>query len=208
MNRFAEWRGAPNLGAMLISRQGFATTFVDQDMPYLPTRFANPFRSAMAARHMPPITSFGVSLMQSEVDASMFRRVPDANYPPATPEQTPLFHVGNPGNRDVNRHAAFAYEGIQRLDNLVTHRSNVYAMWVTVGYFEVEKNPLGVNPALNGVDSGHPDGYRLLRELGSDTGEIKRHRAFYIIDRSIPVGYQAGQNHNVDDAILLQRIIE
>ncbi|MCA9174741.1 MAG: hypothetical protein KDB14_09685 [Planctomycetales bacterium] len=208
MNRFAEWRGAPNLGAMLISRQGFATTFVDQDMPYLPTRFANPFRSAMAARHMPPITSFGVSLMQSEVDASMFRRVPDASYPPATPEQTPLFHVGNPGNRDVNRHAAFAYEGIQRLDNLVTHRSNVYAMWVTVGYFEVEKNPLGVNPALNGVDSGHPDGYRLLRELGSDTGEIKRHRAFYIIDRSIPVGYQAGQNHNVDDAILLQRIIE
>ena len=45
-------------------------------------------------------------------------------------------------------------------------------------------------------------------ELGSDTGEIERHRAFYIIDRSIPVGFERGFNHNVDRAILLKRFIE
>ena len=127
---------------------------------------------------------------------------------PTTPDE-PLFHVRQPGNnnRNVDRHAAFAYEGIQRLDNLTTHRSNVFAVWITTGYFEVTKNP----PSLineNGVDSGHLDGYQIGKELGSDTGEIKRHRAFYIIDRSIPVGFEIGKNHNVDDTILLRRIIE
>jgi hypothetical protein len=44
--------------------------------------------------------------------------------------------------------------------------------------------------------------------LGSDTGEIRRHRAFYIYDRSIPVAFERGQNHNVHRGLLLQRIIE
>ena len=56
--------------------------------------------------------------------------------------------------------------------------------------------------------AAHADGYQLGAELGSDTGEIVRHRAFYIIDRSIPVGYERGQNHNVNRAILLKRFIE
>ena len=45
-------------------------------------------------------------------------------------------------------------------------------------------------------------------ELGSDTGDIQRHRAFFIFDRSIPVGFQRGEDHNIQDAILLQRFIE
>jgi len=53
-----------------------------------------------------------------------------------------------------------------------------------------------------------PEGYQLGPELGSDTGEVKRHRAFYVFDRSIPVGFERGRNNNVEDAILLQRFIE
>jgi hypothetical protein len=49
---------------------------------------------------------------------------------------------------------------------------------------------------------------RVAQELGSDTGEVRRHRAFYIIDRTIPVAYEPGQNHNVDRCILLRRFIE
>ena len=41
-----------------------------------------------------------------------------------------------------------------------------------------------------------------------DTGEIERHRAFYIIDRTLPVGFQRGQDLNVEKAILLKRYIE
>ncbi len=44
--------------------------------------------------------------------------------------------------------------------------------------------------------------------MGSDTGDIQRHRSFYIYDRSIPVGFERGENHNVDRGILVQRYIE
>ena len=92
---------------------------------------------------------------------------------------------------------------MSRLGNLVTTRSNVYAVWITVGYFQVTPNKgTGV------VDAAHPDGYQLQAELGSDTGEIERHRAFYIFDRTIPVGFVRGQDLNVEKALLLRRYIE
>ena len=60
----------------------------------------------------------------------------------------------------------------------------------------------------HGIDANHPDGYQLGPELGSDTGEIERHRAFYIFDRTIPVGFVRGQDLNVEKALLLRRYIE
>ena len=54
----------------------------------------------------------------------------------------------------------------------------------------------------------YPDGYSLAASWASDTGEIQRHRAFYIIDRTIPVGFQRGQDMNVEKAILINRFIE
>ncbi len=106
------------------------------------------------------------------------------------------------------------FRALQRLSNLVTTRSNVFAVWLTIGYFEVLPWPQpGINQPPNGgwtaADyAAHADGYQLGSELGSDTGEVVRHRAFYIFDRSIPVGYERGQNHNVNRAILLRRYIE
>jgi hypothetical protein len=70
---------------------------------------------------------------------------------------------------------------------------------MTVGYFELEPVP---------VSAVHPDGWALGEEMGMDSGNIKRHRAFYIIDRSIPVGYQPGRDHNVENVIQLRRFIE
>ena len=109
---------------------------------------------------------------------------------------------------NANRNAAFRYRDLERLANLTTTRSNVYAIWITVGYFEVFPNgPKSYNPN-GGVDVAHPDGYELGPELGSDTGEIERHRGFYVLDRSIPVGFERGFNHNVERAIVLKRFIE
>jgi hypothetical protein len=66
-----------------------------------------------------------------------------------------------------------------RLGNTATVRSNVFGVWVT------------------------------LREAtAGDPSTAKLHRAFYIIDRSIPVGYEPGKDHNVRDTIRLRRIIE
>ena len=103
----------------------------------------------------------------------------------------PLFSGrSNVAYKNPVRNSYFHYEGIQRLGNLVTTRSNVYAIWITVGYFQLD--PTGA-PGL---------------ELGLDTNEIRRHRAFYMVDRSIPVAFEPGQNHNVDRAVLIHRFIE
>ncbi len=84
----------------------------------------------------------------------------------------------------------------QRLGNLATTRSSVFAIWITVGYFEVDENGDLMDVASGGV------------EIGADTGGATRNRGFFIFDRSIPVAYEPGKNHNIERAILVQSIIE
>jgi hypothetical protein len=121
------------------------------------------------------------------------------------------------------------YQPMTRLGNLVTEHSNVYAVWITVGYFEVEKAPdwnsdenkvqerMGGDGAANSpatvaaqalYNRVYPDGYMLGKELGSDTGDIKRPRGFYIIDRTEPVGFRPGEDLNVEKMIRLRRRIQ
>jgi hypothetical protein len=66
-----------------------------------------------------------------------------------------------------------------RLANTTTTRSNVYGVWITV-----------------------------RESVANDPDSIRLHRAFYVFDRSIPVGFEPGQDHNVWDAVLLRRIIQ
>jgi hypothetical protein len=66
-----------------------------------------------------------------------------------------------------------------RLANTATTRSNVYGVWITV-----------------------------RESVANDPDSIKLHRAFYIFDRSLPVAFEPGQDHNVWDAVLLRRIIQ
>jgi len=171
-----------------------------------PTFFAKPFRSYAGADYAP------LSRLRTtrEVECTLLRS--DAATVNSTAND-PLFAFDNQSAQglvapynDPARNPWFYFQGLQRLGNLVTTRSNVYAVWITVGYFEVEPNPF-TNPP-GGADEAHPDGFALGRELGIDTGEVRRHRAFYIFDRSIPVGFWRGQDTNVEKAILLRRFIE
>ncbi|MCC9609301.1 hypothetical protein LOC68_05905 [Blastopirellula sp. JC732] len=189
-----------------------------------PSWFANPFRSAGASDMMPPIEplnatpTYNNALRVSEVDATVLRSkkllVDSAGTTHTIGTNTgdqPLFGFTTPNPasaaagslstryNDATISPANRYQGIRRLDNLTTNQSNVYAVWITLGYFEVEPTP--ISPV-------HPDGWRLGQELGSDIGEVERHRSFYLIDRSIPVGYEPGEDHNVEDAILLKRRID
>ena len=79
---------------------------------------------------------------------------------------------------------------------------------VTIGYFEIEPNVNLSTGEVFAVDAAHPDGYRFGIEMGSDVGQVTRHRAFYVVDRSIPVAFEPGKNHNVEKAILLRRHLE
>lgn len=130
---------------------------------------------------------------------------------------------------DGTRNPGMHYMPLTRLDNLTTNRSGVFGVWVTVGYFEVSKAPRWdgtsqeavntqqkfSNQAGGDLDAAralynrvYPQGYQLGKELGSETGDIDRQRAFYIIDRTRPVAFKPGEDVNVEDAILLRRRIE
>jgi hypothetical protein len=79
---------------------------------------------------------------------------------------------------------------VSRLSNLTTGRSNVFAVYITLGFFEYD-----------------PTTGDLGQEAGADRGETKRYKAFYVIDRSKPVGFQVGQDHNVEKTILIRRYL-
>ncbi|MFW6170542.1 MAG: hypothetical protein ACODAD_08630, partial [Planctomycetota bacterium] len=197
------------------SRRGYASnTDVFELNSKYPTLFAAPFRSADSAdlmpRNVPSSTEPGLPAMRKDlpVQATLLREdlINDRSEPLFTPDGTVNSAVLEP-HRNQNRHSRFRYHSAARLSNLVGNNSNVFAVWITLGYFEVERNPES-DTAPDGVDQAHPDGFRLGQELGTYSGDIKRHRAFYIIDRSIPVAFEPGQNNNVDHAILLRRFIE
>jgi hypothetical protein len=146
-----------------------------------PTEIANPFRSSLGADLQFEL----VGLDKPAVEATLLRSDPDN-------ADVPLFEYDSRQvHDDTGRNPYFRYQFLRRLANVVTNHSNVFAVWITVGYFEVD-----------------PQTGQLGQELNSDTGDVKRHRSFYIIDRSIPVAFEPGENHNVDRAVLLRRFIE
>lgn len=172
------------------SRQGIGAGNLND----YPTMFANPFRAGISGDIMPNVQN----MRRRGVEATLLRG--DGT---AINTAQPLLVASSTARHDrTDRNPYFRYRAMNRLSNLLTTHSNVFAVWVTVGFFEVEPN------TPTGVDSTHPDGYRLGQELGIDTGEIQRHRGFYIIDRSIPVAFEPGTNHNVDRAIVVRRFIE
>ena len=94
---------------------------------------------------------------------------------------------------DPERNPFFRYQEIMRLSNLTTSRSNVFAVWTTVGLFAIEDHPTRTDEKALGA------------EYGLETGKNQRFKSFLIIDRSIPVGYRPGVPLNSADAILFDQ---
>ncbi len=130
---------------------------------------------------------------------------------------------------DTERNPTQRYLPIQRMANLATTRSNVYAVWITVGFFEVKQakndprvfgrymndtNGDGIGdvfqtPALQELFFRvYPDGWTLGEEIGRATGQDVRHRGFYVIDRSRPVAFKPGEDANVSETVLVRRRIQ
>ena len=183
----------------------------------IPSLFGNPLRGSDGGSLVPitarsalllasrPVTSglAGLNMERPGVEVSALRSdrmyadvtPPDLDPPVSTTTHnvwSPLFAESSASEfRQTDKNASFRFRQYSRLPNLVTTRSNVYAVWVTIGYFEVD-----------------PTTGQLGQEVGADGGKIERHRSFYILDRSIPVAFEPGKDHNIERAILLRRYIE
>ena len=171
--------------------------------PSGPTNFENPFRPAEAANLLP-----GQSGAIQPSACTLMRPATMGASP-----QVPLFDYSTGTDVDNPQRSAAFRNGIRtRLGNMVTNRSSVFACWITVGYFEVDENdqlidtsgaPISPDPTVPATPAAGT-----VAEIGADTGEQVRNRAFFIFDRSIPVAFEPGKNHNVEDAILIKSIIE
>ena len=170
---------APTWNSIVRHRRGFASNAtVGPVTP--PTEYTNPFRSASGARLqreliIEAIRGMGSGASQAnelgDVDATLLRR----EHLGGSRDDILLGNLSTLQYNNTRKNPYFRYENMQRLANLLTTRSNVFAVWVTVGYFEVNYEP----DALTGQVQP-----KLGQELNGDTGDVKpspcvlRHRSF------------------------------
>lgn len=212
--------------------------YVNLFNPQYPAYRHNPFRSFSSplnvadpvSRVLPRMTNPSAQAMYY-VDASLLRTLDwwiGGTAVGAPPDiRAPLFEVndrysaGRAGSmsnnnyefQNANRSPYFRYQPLIKTGNTFTTRSNVYGVWITSGYFEVEPIQTTDPNQRNYRDKkvapySNPDGFRLVRELGLEEGTSTRHRAFMVIDRSLPVAFQRGENYNVDASLIIQSISE
>jgi hypothetical protein len=84
------------------------------------------------------------------------------------------------GGTDNRQHPYYRSEMLQKVMNLTTVRTHQYAVWITIGFFEVKRQgDLGM------AFSGSPTlAYDILGpEVGASTGQTTRFRSFFIVDR-------------------------
>ena len=146
--------------------------------------YGNPYRASYAANLVPVQTL----IPDGAADTGLFRRKAGAGQIGNRP---PLFEMSAADGIDSAKRSAYIRNDMrQRMGNLVTMRSSVFSIWITVGFFEVNSD--GTFGA----------------EMGLEEGQTRRHRGFFIFDRSIPVAFEPGKNHNVEKAIRVSSFIE
>ncbi len=118
-------------------------------------------------------------------------------------QQQQAYFLGARGS-DRREHPAFRYEWLEKVLNLGTVRSHQYAVWITVGLFEVVKEG---NAQLAGVSPASvPD--QLGPEVGHSTGKVVRYRMFCVIDRARATGYDPANPPEFRQFVVHQKRIE
>lgn len=127
---------------------------------------------------------------------------------PLLTDTRPVTPPGGSGAATLVGYSKFENQPLEKISNIVTTRSNVYAVWVTVGFFEVlNEDPNRLNgPAPNdfGVTNAPPE---LGEEINAATGQNVRHRAFFIIDRSKAHGYNGPTRNSAELQDILSQVM-
>jgi large repetitive protein len=113
-------------------------------------------------------------------------------------------YLGSGPTPDRRQCPYFRTEWLQSIMNLTTVRSHQFAVWITIGFFEVTR-------------AGRPELARsqpslacdlLGTELTSTQGRHVRHRAFFVLDRSRASGFNSSGTNSIHDVIVYQKFIQ
>jgi hypothetical protein len=125
---------------------------------------------------------------------------------PYAPNSAINFALGADGTNDRRQHPYFRTEWLQKVMNLTTVRTHQFAVWITVGFFEVTRqgDPLMVND---------PNFYSLAydqlgMELNVQSGRNIRYRSFFILDRTKATGFNPGAPGDFRNVVIYRQTIE
>ena len=106
---------------------------------------------------------------------------------------------------DQKQHPYFRTEMLQKAMNLTTVRTHQYAVWITIGFFEVTRQG-----DLLMIQSGNPIlAFDLLGpELGASTGQTTRYRGFFLVDRLKLYGFDDTTPGSFRPAVVYRQTIE
>ena len=110
---------------------------------------------------------------------------------------------------DTKQHPYFRTEMLQKAMNLTTVRTHQYAVWITIGFFEVKRqgDPLMAN--ANPGTSLATLGFDILGpEIGASTGKTTRYRGFFLVDRLQLTGYDPNVIGSFRPAVVYRQTIE
>ena len=88
--------------------------------------------------------------------------------------------------------------------NLTTTRTHQYAVWITIGFFEIKRQgDLGmfrINPQL-AFDIMGP-------EIGAANGKTTRYRGFFLVDRLQLTGFNPASTSSFRAAVIYRKRIQ
>jgi hypothetical protein len=106
---------------------------------------------------------------------------------------------------DAKQHPYWRSEQLQRFMNLTTVRTHQYAVWITVGFFEVKRQgDIGM------LTSGNPQlAFDILgAEIGAVTGQMTRFRGFFLVDRLKLPGFDPRNTGSFRSAVVYRKVIQ
>ena len=106
---------------------------------------------------------------------------------------------------DNSQHPYWRSEMMQKVMNLTTVRTHQYAVWITIGFFEVKRegdlgNLIQGNPIL-AFDLMGP-------EVGAASGATTRYRGFFLVDRTKLYGFDDTTPGSFRPAVIYRQMIE
>ncbi|WP_165249167.1 hypothetical protein [Paludisphaera soli] len=152
---------------------------------------------------LPPIVTVtsGPTVNLNDGATSVF--IPQANTPTGYPEIS-LGRGG--GGVNQTQHPYFRGELMQRVMNLTTVRTHQFAVWITVGFFEVKREG---DIAMVGDPTYPQAAFDILGpEIGASTAENTRYRSFFVVDRLKLTGFDPESMGAYQAAVLYRRTIE
>jgi hypothetical protein len=112
-------------------------------------------------------------------------------------------------NTDDRQHPYFRSEQLQKAVNLTTSRTHQYAVWITVGFFEVRRQGDLLMAAAGAGTQAATLAYDILGpEIGASTGATTRYRSFFIVDRLKLTAYDPNVIGSFRPAVVYRQAIE